>query len=326
MNRTDIDRVLVALRPGLAGLPPAAYTGRVLAERFGAKLTLTSTIYDSALAMRVRRGARGADDARRGMMDAERAGLERLACSLRDWGIEVDIDVRWRQPAYEGALEAADACAADLIVVDLLDRHPAAHTRLIDADWQLMRLSSRPVLYVNDPDFPTYQTILAAVDPLHEGPWADETDREVLARAAAFARAFGSELRIVHAYPEAARYGWLSSVEVRPGVFFDVEQLEEAHRRAVLALVAEAGVPAEAVDLRAGSPSDVILRTAAERNARLIVLGALERGRLEQALLGSTAEAVGAEAECDVLLVKAPRQPRPSAEAGNEARPRSLAR
>src|SRR5690606_18583740 len=127
--------------------------------------------------------------------------------------------------------------------------------------------------YVNDPEFASYETIIAAVDPLHVGPRTERTDNAVLAFAAAFAQAFDSELRVAHAYPDPAAYSWVSAVQVRAGVFFGTENLAEAHRNAVGLLAGEHGIDRGQIDLRAGEPKDVILDIAAERGAKLIVLG-----------------------------------------------------
>jgi universal stress protein E len=167
-----------------------------------------------------------------------------------------------------------------------------------------MRLCPCPVLFVNDPKFATYDDILAAVDPVHEGPQAQTADRAVLTLATAFAAAFDSRLNIVHAYPDPDDFSWVSSVEVKPGIFYGPENFERLHREAVEELVAAFGIGPEHVALATGDPRVVIPEMARERNTQLLVLGALERGTFEQAMLGSTAEAVIAEATCDVLLVK----------------------
>jgi len=176
---------------------------------------------------------------------------------------------------------------------------------LTDTDWQLMRLAPCPLLLVKDPLFTGYRTVLAAVDPAHPEPARTSIDRFVLDVARTVADACESDLRVVHALPDPARLP-PSPVEIAPGVYCDADAIEELHRRAVDDLLALHGVPPEQVDLVQGAPADVIARAAADRRAELVVLGALRRSQLEQALLGSTAEAVAADVPCDVLLVPAP--------------------
>ncbi|MBN1238706.1 MAG: universal stress protein [Gammaproteobacteria bacterium] len=304
MKPGQIRRVLVALRPRQRGLPAAADHARVLAERFGADLTVMSAVYDSSVALGASRGNARSAAARDGIVEAEKASLERLASSLRDWGIAVETDVRWHAPTHEAVLQVVSEKHVDLLVVDALESQPAVHTRLTDADWQLMRRCPCPLLFVNDPEFASYDTILAAVDPLHPGPATERTDAAVLSTAAAFARAFGAQLRVLHVYPDPEVYSWVSSIEVSPGVFLGAENIEAFHRQAVEALVSSLRIGADRVDLRPGDPRVAIADAAADCHAGLVVLGALARGEIEQALLGSTAEAIAAEADCDVLLVK----------------------
>jgi universal stress protein E len=130
-------------------------------------------------------------------------------------------------------------------------------------------------------------------------------DRAVLAAGRCFARAFGSTLRAVNAYPGAAAFALASAVEVAPGVFYGAENVEALHRQAVVELVEEYGVSGEEIDVVAGPPAEVLTEIAIQREAELIVVGAPQRrGRLA-AVVGSTAEAVAAEALCDVLVVPA---------------------
>lgn len=305
---TGIRRVLVPVRPRERGLPVGAYHGRVLAERFGASLTLMSAVYEGNVATRLLRDRDDAAAARRTLVESERNKLERLADSIRDWGVEVRTDVRWHHPVYDAILRSAEENRADLVAVEPQDT--PLGLRLTDTDWQLMQHCPAPVLYVNEPEFASYETIIAAADPLSGGAWAAPTDHAVLGLARLFADAFGSALHVVHASPDPDSYSWLSATQVEPGVFFDVRNLVEAARVAVERVAAEFGVPAERVHVSSGDPADVILDTAAAEQASLIVMGALSRTDAEQALLGSTTEAVVADAECDVLLVKAEQAPR----------------
>ena len=73
-------------------------------------------------------------------------------------------------------------------------------------------------------------------------------------------------------------------------------------------------LPPEQLDLVQGMPEHVIARTVADRRAELVVLGALRRGQLSPALIGSTAESVAGAVPCDVLLVPPPRAPAELAE------------
>jgi universal stress protein E len=175
---------------------------------------------------------------------------------------------------------------------------------LTDTDWQLMRLAPCPLLLVKDPAFDGYPTILAALDPVHPQAAESGVDRAVLKTAKRLAAAFESKLRAVHAMPESPAPS--SAVEIAPGIFCDTEAIEQFRRRALEELLAEHALDRANLDVAQGKPAAVIARTAAERHAALVVIGALRRSALEQAVLGSTAEAVAMDVPCDVLLVPPP--------------------
>jgi universal stress protein E len=122
--------------------------------------------------------------------------------------------------------------------------------------------------------------------------------------ASLFAKALGGELWLANAYPDPAEYSWVSAVEVMPGVFYGAENIPAIHRQAAQELGERYGVGIDHIVLRPGDPRDVVTEATKELGAQLVVLGALKRGRFEQAVLGSTAEYVVAESQCDVLLVK----------------------
>lgn len=57
-------------------------------------------------------------------------------------------------------------------------------------------------------------------------------------------------------------------------------------------------------EVRRGDPALVLADVAAEENARLIVVGAGERGKLARRLIGSVADLVAERAPCSVLIVR----------------------
>ncbi len=320
MKHTEIKRVVVAVKPWQRGLPLATRHAHELVERVGGEMLLAGTVYDARVAAGLERADTAAMTAQARLIEGARVDLERLAQSLRDWGMTVRTRVLWDTPAYRGILRAARDWRADVLVVGVTEQRPLLSTRLTDTDWQLMRLCTCPLLLVKNPAFDGYRTVLAAVDPLHAHAEPAGLDQAVLATGAGFARAFGSQLRVVHASPDPATFELASAVEVSPGVLYGDENVESLHRRAVEELVEQYGVRFDAADVRPGDPAEVIAAVAAERRAELVVVGALQRGRLEQAVLGSTAEAVAAELECDVLVVPGPTGLRAAAGAGKDLR------
>ena len=301
-----IRRVLAALKPWQAGLPLSAYHARFLAEHFGAELRLLSCVFDADVAVGVSNGDGQALSAQAGLIESERSVLVDLAESLGDWGVDAEFEVRWGYPIEDVILEEVRRWEADLLVVGTRQGGVRPHTRLSRVDWHLMRACPCAVLLARDPQFEGYETILAAVDPLHRHSQPAGIDRRILELGAALTRAAQSECLVAHIYPDPALFTLASAVEVLPGVYYGADNIAHAHRRAVTELAAEYGVHGRQVILEAGDPGQRLADIIERHSVDLIVMGAIKRG-IEERLLGSTVEVIVAEAQCDVLLVEPPR-------------------
>ena len=315
MTKNKIQRILIAVRPRQRGLPLAASHARFLAQSLDAEIALMSCVVESrstsglALADPVTVTDLQIESFDRGQH--QQAQLEELAQPLRDAGLTVTTRVSAQRPVYQSILSEAANWQADLLVVGVHEPKLIPHTRLTDIDRQLMRLCPCPLLVVRNPNVERYGAILAAVDPLHRHAEPAGFDQAVLRAAGELSHAFNARLCVTNVYLDPDNFEVVSSVEVQPGVFYGTENIEAAHRRAVADLIDECGVTGAETILRTGEPASVIAALASEQKIDLVVLGAVKRGRLHAAILGSTAEAVLADAPCDVLLVK------PSANTGS---------
>lgn len=297
-----LQRIMLAVKPWERGLPVTANHVRQLAESAGAEIQIVGSVFDAAVAARRDRGDAAAHETHNRTVIAARATLERLTGSMRDWGAPVTTRIVWGAPPYEAILAAAQDWQAGLLVVGTHERGTLT-TRFTDTDWQLMRRVRCPLLLVKGGAFTGYRTILAALDPLHghEGP--SGLDRAVLTASRCVARACGSTVRAVYAYPGAEAFELASAVEVAPGILYGVENIEALHRRAVNELAVEFGIAPSEVDLVEGSPVQAIIDTASRTRAELVVVGAAQRRGLAAAVFGNTAELVAGELPCDVLIV-----------------------
>jgi universal stress protein E len=299
----EIRRVLAALKPWQAGLPLSAYHARFLSEQLGARLRLLSCVFDADVAVGIARNDSQALSAQVGLIESERGVLADLAHSLGDWGIDAEHEVRWGNPVEDVILDEVSRWEADLLVIGTRQAGVRPHTRLSRVDWQLMRSCPCAVLLARDPQFEGYETILAAVDPLHRHSEPEGIDRRILEFGAALTHAARSEFLVAHVYPDPALYALASAVEVLPGVYYGAENIEHAHREAVTELAAEYGVHGKQVLLEPGDPGERLASIIEQHSVDLIVMGAMKRG-LEERILGSTVEQIVASAQCDVLLVE----------------------
>jgi nucleotide-binding universal stress UspA family protein len=113
-----------------------------------------------------------------------------------------------------------------------------------------------------------------------------------------------------HAVREAIRLLPLSTSNVFVVSVMDPEQRIGGNENAAqdveeaLAMLTAAGVTAEGIVLR-GTPSAEIVRTATEKDADIIVVGAVQRGAVARFLLGRTAQNLIETWHKSVFIVRA---------------------
>lgn len=138
------------------------------------------------------------------------------------------------------------------------------------------------------------------------------TARHAVMQAAEMARALGARLHLVNAYnpvgPEASRR--VDAAEAAMFGFRDPAQLDDIDpRKDATALVADLATELEGrgaditTEVRPGPAADVLIRTAEEEQADLIVVGSRGMSGARR-LLGSVPNTVSHHAPCDVLIVK----------------------
>ena len=146
-----------------------------------------------------------------------------------------------------------------------------------------------------------YRTIVVGTD-------GSELAEPVVARAAWLAVRDDADLVIVCAFAELSRRTEAMNVatlggDTRTGQVLGREAAAVALDKAMAIARAE-GATVSAALLVDGEPSKVLIATAEERAADLVVLGAIHDRSLADRLLGTVATEVTKRASCDVLVVR----------------------
>ena len=141
------------------------------------------------------------------------------------------------------------------------------------------------------------------IDMVLIGTSLGEESDQVVRSGLAVARAAGARAFLVHAaQPEPQLVGY----EVGAGPLLDLEQIaqgEEELRRQIERLGA-GGPDLVGSKVKIGAPHRILIETAEETGADLIVVGATGSGPFAAELLGSTADRVLRKAPCPVLIVR----------------------
>jgi universal stress protein E len=300
-----IRRILVAIKDPRAATFPAAEKAAHLARRLGATLCLFHAIESPMHTQGVT--SEGAMPQQPESVKTASARLvARLAKSLCVGGLEVTTATEWDFPPQDAVIRAALRFQADLVVVEC---HRATHPFPWFPhfpDWDLVRSCPFPVLLVKGAKSHGGDPVLAAVDPTHRHAKRQDLDEEILRYGAGLATALGAALHAVHACSGGAG----KCAPARK----DACTQRTAPTTAQIALdplLRHLGIPAEHQHFIDGSPPQVISRVTREVHARILVLGAMARSGTNGVLIGSTAERVLEDLNCDVLVVKPPRFGRP---------------
>lgn len=218
--------------------------------------------------------------------------LQALAGKLTAQGFKVSAEVVWAHPRYEQIVKRADKFEADLVVQHVRAYAKIEHYHLTNDSWQLVRFCKRPLLLVKDADWSDPVVMMAAVDPLHAHNKPMQLDKIILDKGLEISAQLGGDLHVVHAYGETAR------------PFAAADKIREEHSEAFDGLLAGYNFAAGKIHFLNETPLYALQHYSAEIHSNILVMGAISRSRLSEALIGSTAEQVLDYIKTDVLIVK----------------------
>ena len=301
------ERILVVVDPTAADQPAAA-RGLKLAAALECDLELLVCHHDARINVRRLFAADERQVLREQALRHQLGYLNSLRAELRADDVRIITRVVWDSPLHEGIVRATLRDEPRLVLKDTHHHSAIERTLFTSTDWHLIRDCPAP-LWLVKPIAMQRPLILAAVDPTHEHDKPAALDATVLAQAAAMASALDGELHVYHGYDalgDIASAGALGMSPTPIAVDEISARLKAEHGAAFAELMAAHEVAADRQHLVAGNPSVALPDFARELGVNLLVMGAVARGRLQQAVIGSTAERVLDHLPCDVLIVKPP--------------------
>lgn len=218
--------------------------------------------------------------------------MEDLVADLREDGYNISCEAGWGHPRYELIVEMAQEYGADLLMQHCRPKGTIEHYHLTHESWELVRHCPVPLLLVKDRDWGEKPVLMAAVDPLHSHNKPLQLDDLIISSASALADAAGGDCHVVHAYAEAAR------------PFAPAGKIKEEHESAFKSLMSNHDIPQDHQHLIDESPVDALLHYGKQINSDIVVMGAISRSRIREALVGSTAADVLDYVKIDILIVK----------------------
>lgn len=299
----DIRHIMVIIDPISEIGQPCLQRAEQLAEHYpSARITLFMCDHVPALEGGLLFSSELLSQARHTYLGHREEQLDRLAGSLRALGHTVNTTVAWGKRFERQILKAIHEQAPDVVLKT--GQHHSVMKRLLltNSDWFLIRYCPVPLWLVKQGDAPL-NSICAAVDPLHEADKPAALDHKLVETARSLAAVTGADVHAAHCYSPLPH-----TLAFDSGLVADYDgyaaQVKGQHAEALSSFAGRLGLTADQQHLLEGFPEQAIPRFVLQRNISLLVLGAISRSRLENALVGHTAERLLEEVPCDMLIIK----------------------
>jgi len=268
----EISNILVVYDP-TTDAQPALERAVVIAERDGVKLHIFSCIYAEF-------PSPGEESVGiESLVTAQQAILTRAVAPLVEKGIQVTTEVEWDQDWYQAVVRASERNNAD-VVLKASHKHSATQRLLKKtSDRTLIRQCECPVLMVKAEVNRGARKVLAAIDVRGENDSYEKLNETILDFCKRYMDTEDAELHFVNAHKD---------LPDRP----DTGALSRA-----------CGVTSDKVHIKMGQPDKVIVETAKELDATLLVIGNSARSGLSALINTNTAEEILDELDCDLLAL-----------------------
>ncbi len=299
----ELQQILVIIDPTSGDSQPSLQRAHWVAKHCNATVELLLCEYNSTLDNRYFLDRDAQHKTRDALLNNHQQWLESLAQPLRDSGITVTTEVRWGKPLYSMILQRIDESKPDLVMRDAHTHGLLQRLFFNNTCWQLIRQCPVPLWLVRDNAQWRGQRICAAVDPVHSADSTATLDHLLVKTTAYLADMFSMQAEYIHSYAPLPRTMIFDSELV--AAYDDyIERSAKQHSEAFAKLMVNYPVEKANRHLLEGFPEESIPGFVDEHQVDLLVIGAISRGNLENALIGNTAERVLEAAQTDLLVIK----------------------
>ena len=286
----DLHQLLVVIDPTSGDSQPSLERAAWVAKRSNAAIELLLCEYNSALDGGYFFDGPAQKKARESLLQNRTKWLEKLAQPLRDAGISVTTEARWGKPLHTMILQRIDELKPDLVLRDATTHSLLQRLFFNNTSWQLIRQCPTPLWLVREGEWKG-ERICAAVDPVHSADTEAVLDHLLVESTRYLAQILDMQADYMHSYAPLPRT-MVFDTELVAAYDQYADRSARLHRDAFEKLMV--GYPVEKANrhLLEGFPEETIPSFIQEHGVDLLVMGAISRGNLENALIGNTAERV----------------------------------
>lgn len=304
----ELHQLLVVIDPTSGDSQPSLERAAWLAKRSNSAIELLLCEYNSALDGGYFFDGPAQKKARDSLLQNRTKWLEKLAQPLRDNGISVTTEARWGKPLHTMILQRISELKPDMVLRDATTHNLLQRLFFNNTSWQLIRQCPVPLWLVREGEWKG-ERICAAVDPVHSADTEALLDHKLVKSTLYLAQTLDMQADYMHSYAPLPRTMVFDS-ELVAAYDQYAERSAKQHRDAFEKLMVNYPVEKANRHLLEGFPEEVIPSFVEERGVDLLVMGAISRSNLENALIGNTAERVLEAVQTDLLVIK-PTRPQP---------------
>ncbi|PCJ49030.1 MAG: universal stress protein [Gammaproteobacteria bacterium] len=305
-----INHILVDMDP-TKKQQPALSKAIILAKKFNASIELLLIAYNSGLMSQWFIDDERLEAIKEGYISSHRRWLDSHIKQVIDAHIPVTIDVRWHTPIYEGIIKKIKDSNADLLIKSTYQHSKVNKIFFTPNDWQLLKVCPIPLLLTKAETADEYTKIMAAIDPTQSRGKPEGLDKVILDATTSLAQTLSASAQVAHCYEAVELPMWpgvgTSPVDIGLAIGLSpmdyeeyIKQLNAHHTELFEQMIANYDFPTESKHLVEGKASETLPQIVDDNNIDLMVIGTTYR----RGLLGSTAEKILDNINCDIFAVK----------------------
>ena len=302
-----IQHILVVMDPTIDE-QPGLLRAIEFAKKFDASIELFLVVHHSALAPKWFNKDHRQEQIINHYLKTKQRWLDTYLYEVTQENISVSSEVRWHKPLYAEILKKITECHAD-IVIKSTHQHPVLDRLLFTPnDWQLLKSCPVPLLLAKYPSTSIYKNVMAAVDLKKTEDECTNLDEAILDSTAMISEYFNAIDHVTHAYDPIGQELWPTMDSGIFGIDMSTynyqlyqEQQYEYHQNQFAHLVEHYGFEDQNTHLVHGIASSQLIDLVNDENIDLLVMGV----RFHSGFVGTTAEKILDEVNCDILAIKA---------------------
>ncbi|USD35649.1 universal stress protein UspE [Ferrimonas sp. SCSIO 43195] len=295
------ERLLVVIDPSREQ-QPAVDRAAHLARKTGAPMTLFLTIFNFSYEKRALLSEEERELLRAALLEKHEGHLKRLVAPLQQEGLIVDYEIDWNVRVFESIIRYVLDHDVSYIVKSTQAHDTLKSVIFTPTDWHLIRKAPVPVLLVKEHDWPPKGVIIAAVDVDSRDPLHQELNTRIVNTAKNLAALIDGVVHLVNGYPGLPENMFIEQPSLDSSRFN--KSVHQHHKEHVEALGAKFDISPECCHVKEGLPEDVISGQAKLLDAELVIIGTIGEQGITATLLGTTAEQVIDNLQCDLLALK----------------------